>query len=347
MTEYLSAIGSYTLNYDDVTLGQEFFENGECRASRFLCEAIGQRTSSILGLTFNYNTLDSRLRPTRGETLSWTTEFAGVGGDVKYVRSRARGGKFWSVGGGFIFSLAAEGGWIRSLEDRNIPGQDDVRLTDRFFLGEPQMRGFDIRGIGPRIVRLNYVEDPANPEGPPVLTSLEDALASNQRLDDSLGGKAYYQGRAELEIPLGSGVRELGIRPSVWLDVGSLFSIKPPVLIDQPNGRQVTSGGQLVYTGPLFDENGAPVLDGSGDPVIGQTFDATAPDGTPNAPLVDPNSFYREVFVGDSASPRIAAGIGVNWNSPFGPFRIDVSHVIKKQPGDDTKTFSFNVGTQF
>jgi len=43
----------------------------------------------------------------------------------------------------------------------------------------------------------------------------------------------------------------------------------------------------------------------------------------------------------------VSIGIGVNWNSPFGPFRIDLAHVLKKQPGDDTKTFSFNVGTQF
>ncbi|MBL44203.1 MAG: hypothetical protein CMN71_05650 [Sphingomonadaceae bacterium] len=103
----------------------------------------------------------------------------------------------------------------------------------------------------------------------------------------------------------------------------------------------------MVYTGPLLDADGDPILDNSGNPVIGETFDPTAPDGTPNQPAIDPFSFYREVFVGDSASPRISAGIGVNWNSPFGPFRIDISQVIKKQPGDDTKTFSFNVGTQF
>ena len=51
--------------------------------------------------------------------------------------------------------------------------------------------------------------------------------------------------------------------------------------------------------------------------------------------------------MGDSASPRISVGIGVDWNSPFGPFRIDFSHVIRKVEGDDTKTISFNVGTQF
>ncbi len=35
-------------------------------------------------------------------------------------------------------------------------GNDKVRLNDRFFLGQPQMRGFDIRGVGPRVQRVPY-----------------------------------------------------------------------------------------------------------------------------------------------------------------------------------------------
>jgi outer membrane protein insertion porin family len=56
---------------------------------------------------------------------------------------------------------------------------------------------------------------------------------------------------------------------------------------------------------------------------------------------------YDEVFVGDSPKPRISVGIGVNWNSPFGPFRIDFAKVLSKVEGDDPKAFTFNVGTQF
>ena len=60
------------------------------------------------------------------------------------------------------------------------------------------------------------------------------------------------------------------------------------------------------------------------------------------------NTFaFREVFLGDTWKPRLAIGIGVNWNSPFGPFRIDFSKVLLKREGDDTKAFTFNVGTQF
>ena len=47
------------------------------------------------------------------------------------------------------------------------------------------------------------------------------------------------------------------------------------------------------------------------------------------------------------AKPRLSVGIGVNWISPFGPLRIDIAKALLKQEGDETKFFSFNVGTQF
>ncbi|MGE5953430.1 MAG: BamA/TamA family outer membrane protein, partial [Qipengyuania vulgaris] len=69
--------------------------------------------------------------------------------------------------------------------------------------------------------------------------------------------------------------------------------------------------------------------------------------GNPTDPVIPATSFFKEVLYGDSIKPRVTVGIGVNWNSPFGPFRIDLSHALIKQEGDDTKTLSFNVGTQF
>ena len=354
LTEYMSAIGSYTLNFEDVTVGTDFFQDldgdgvAECIQSRFICEAIGQRTSSILGLTLNYNNLNSSFRPTNGESISLTGEFAGLGGDVKYLRARSRMAKFVPLGSGFIFSVRAEGGWIKALSDDADSGFDDVRLTDRFFLGEPDFRGFDIRGVGPRVIRLNYLDDDADPTTPRVLQTIDDFRSEDNRFfDDALGGKAYYLGRAELEIPLGSGAQEMGLRPSVWLDVGSLFAVTRPQLDDFPDGRQQFLGGRGVFFGPLYNEDGTPQLNDEGEPVLGNTFDATDVDGNANTVVLDPNSFYREVFLGNSVSPRITAGIGINWNSPFGPFRIDLAQVIRKQPGDDTKTLTFNVGTQF
>ncbi len=340
LTEFISAVGSYTLNFDDISLGSRFFSDRDgdgvstCDpvvAGRFLCDVIGKRTTSLLGLTVSYDSLNSRLRPTRGESLSVTTEFAGLGGSVKYLRLRTRGAKYWPVLGNFIFSVSAEGGAIKGLENRDGAGIDDVRLNDRFFLGEPQFRGFDIRGVGPRVLRQPIINDGNG--NPQVVTDRERVA------DDALGGTAYYFGRAELEIPLGSGAQELGLRPSIFLDVGALFNVTSPVLQQSPfptgiQDQARNANGELLF----IDPNDANMT----------TTDPTDGMGNANAPvLFQVAQPFQEVFLGDSASPRVSVGIGVNWNSPFGPFRVDFAHVLRRQPGDDIKKFTFNVGTQF
>ena len=357
LTEFMSLIGSYTLNYDEISLDQNLFFSdidgdgtAECDpllAGRFLCDALGNRLSSILGLSLNYSTLNSRLRPTRGRQISLSTEFAGLGGDVRYLRFRGKAQQFWDIANtGFIFSLSLEGGTIIPLQDRGGAGVDDVLLTDRFFLGEPQFRGFGIRGVGPRI--LTQVYNGVDENGDPILIT-----DRNRIRDDAIGGRNYYLGRAEIEIPLGTGARELGLRPSVFLDVGALWGVTQPILQDNPNGLPfLDASGNPLYIEQVaaVDDNGDPILDADGN----QTFTSTttinpiAADGvTENVITVRPNSAIREVFLGDSPSPRITAGIGVNWNSPFGPFRIDFAQTIRKIEGDDDKRFTFNVGTQF
>ena len=344
LTEYMSLVGSYTLNYEDVTLDENLFfsdTNGdgtlECdplRAGRFLCDAIGTRLSSIVGLSLNYNSLNSRVRPTRGRTVSLSAEFAGLGGDVRYTRFRGRAQQFWNVGNsGFIFSLLAEGGTIIPLQERAGAGVDDVLLTDRFFLGEPQFRGFAIRGVGPRILTQTSQLDQFNR---PVLDSngnITFFTDRNQVRDDAIGGRNYYLGRAEIEIPLGTGARELGLRPSIWTDIGALWGVETPILTVNSAGIPITNAtGQPLFQIPNTNNT---------------TTDAVQADGTPNIRLIQPNSNIRELFLGNSPSPRITAGIGVNWNSPFGPFRIDFAQTIRRVEGDDERRFTFNVGTQF
>ncbi|MDP5104044.1 MAG: outer membrane protein assembly factor BamA [Erythrobacter sp.] len=344
LTEFMSLVGSYQLNYDQVSLDENLFFSDldgdgtrECDpllAGRFLCDTIGDRLSSIVGLSLNYNSLNSRIRPTRGRTVSLSSEFAGLGGDVRYVRFRGRGQQFWNVGNsGFIFSLLAEGGTIIPLSDRGGAGVDDVFLNDRFFLGEPQFRGFAIRGVGPRILTQQY--SPGVDGGPPVLNTARE----NTR-DDAIGGRNYYLGRAELEIPLGTGARELGLRPSLWADIGALWGVETPILQDNPNGLQLRdAAGELLFIQTITNP----------DNTVTQTVvtSPTAPDGTANVAAIRNGSAIRETFLGNSPSPRITVGIGVNWNSPFGPFRIDFAQTIRKVEGDDERRFTFNVGTQF
>jgi outer membrane protein insertion porin family len=331
LTEFTSLALRYGLSYDDVSLDKSTYfvdTNGDgtkdtCSpviAGRYLCDALGKRLTSSVGYSFVFDNLNNRLHPTRGQRVVFSQDLAGLGGDVRYIKSTVEAHKYWGFGKGFVFSVNGEGGYIKGL------GQD-VRLTDRFFLGEPQIRGFDIRGIGPRIKRT-YLQDDLK-------TPLSNS--NNNISDDALGGRAYYLGRLELELPLGSGGRELGLRPSIFMDAGAVFGIR------RPNFQSTPTPGLKV---PALDSNGKPLFV---DAVTGaSTPNATASDGTANKPLYSVNvPAFVEQYFGNSAKPRLSIGFGVNWNSPFGPFRIDVAKALLKQKGDDTKLFSFNVGTQF
>src|SRR5690606_15648822 len=105
LTEYITAVARYTLNYDDITLARGLFFSDrqnppleECDpllAGRYLCDAIGKRTSSIAGISLIYDSLDNRIRPSRGFMASISGDFAGLGGAVKYARFRANAAKYW------------------------------------------------------------------------------------------------------------------------------------------------------------------------------------------------------------------------------------------------------------
>jgi len=336
LTESLQVALRYGLNYDQVSINQDLYYSdpdgtgplpAQCDpllASRYLCDTIGNRLTSSAGYSLVWDTLNNRLRPSHGERLVFNQDFAGLGGDVHYIRSRISGAKYWDIYRHFIFSISGEAGYIHSF-DNGAPNVDPVRLTDRFFLGSPQMRGFDIRGVGPRIQRTPYDYDID------AMGNVSNVVLSTDRQrihDDSLGGRAYYLARAELEIPLGDSVRELGLRPSIFVDVGALWGVRRPVLLDIAPGsaltlNRCTDANGVVTTIPINQTCGAGLAQTNGVPP------------------------FREVYLGDSPSPRLSIGFGVNWNSPFGPFRIDIARALLHEPGDDTKLFTFNVGTAF
>ncbi|WP_301090133.1 outer membrane protein assembly factor BamA [Sphingomonas sp.] len=351
LTEYWSLSARYGLSYDEVTLDRTaFFRDGQCDpllAGRYLCDALGNRLTSSVGYSLIYDSLNSRLRPSAGQRFTFSQDFAGLGGDVKYLRTRADAAKYWGIGGGFILSALAEGGYIHALESSPRPGVDPIRITDRFYLGEPQFRGFDIRGVGPRVLRQYFTTD-AN--GAQVLITDRDQI-----IDDALGGKAYYLGRIELEIPLGSGARELGLRPSVYVQAGSLFNITRPEPTAVFPTTTDANGNTVVLPLPLKDAAGNPLYFYStpAGANVSTTCAAGIPDGSggcngiiPNSPQIASQPFV-ETFLGNSAKPRLSIGFGVNWTSPFGPLRIDVARALIKQRGDDPKLITFNVGTQF
>jgi len=372
ITEYWSLSARYGLTYDEVGLDKGTYytdknfdgilgnsSNDTCdplRAGRYLCDAIGNRLSSVLGYSLVYDSLNSRLRPTAGKRLVLSQDFAGLGGDVRYVRSRIEASKYVDLGHNWIFSISGEAGYIASLEKSRGAGIDKVRITDRFYLGEPQIRGFDIRGVGPRVRRINYLN---TTDANGVVTAQTLDPDKKNYIDDALGGRAYYLVRFELQPPLSGGIRELGLRPSIFLDVGAVWGVTKPTLTTFP------SHIDPVTKKTIYDPIVTPIKDSSGrqlyyyvDPTTSaqtQTLCATGiPDASGNCvgsaannALTNSTAPFDEQFLGDTPRPRVSIGFGVNWNSPFGPLRIDIAKALLHSPGDDTKLITFNVGTQF
>ncbi|WP_051531804.1 outer membrane protein assembly factor BamA [Sphingomonas sp. URHD0057] len=318
LTEYWTVGTRYNLVQDKISLDKSTFYTDpdgtgplapRCdplKAGQYLCDEVGTRTTSLVGYSTAYDDTDG-IHPTRGQRAVFSQDIAGLGGDVKYGRLRADATKYKSFGG-FILSAHVEGGYIKAFQAAPGPNRDAIRLTDRFF--GPQLRGFDIRGIGPRVQRIPY-----NADG---------TLATDQaRIVDSLGGKTYYAGRLELEVPISSALRSAGLRPSAYVDAGSLWNITSPALTDALS-ICTAKAGKTVPT----------IIRHPGDPACSATDYDIAPG-------------FKEFFLGNSAKPRLSVGIGVNWVSPFGPLRLDLAKALLKQKGDDTKLFQFNVGTQF
>jgi outer membrane protein insertion porin family len=332
VTEFVTFGTRYTLVRDDIRLDEDLFFSDtdddpstpdECDpdlASDYLCQELGKSLTSAVGYTVAFDNTNG-IRATRGHRLILSNDFAGLGGDVKYIRTRLDATKFWGLPAGFVLSAHAEGGYIHPLRDADQPGEDPIRLTDRFF--GAQMRGFDIRGIGPRVIRFPYEDE----------TTVD--TSGDPFFSDAIGGRAYYMGRIEVEFPTSSALKSLGLRPSAFVDIGSVWKVTTPNLTDTPGS--CTRPDDPATTG--VDESKTVDLS------VGQTCAqvSMAEGGT----FTWNQNGFKEFFVGNSAKPRLSVGIGVNWVSPFGPLRIDIAKALIKEDGDETKLFSFNVGTQF
>ncbi|SFS52598.1 Beta-barrel assembly machine subunit BamA [Sulfitobacter marinus] len=154
--------------------------------------AAGSQTASSVGYTFSYDTRRAGIDPTTGMLLQFGQDFAGLGGDAKFVKTTAK-----IVGEKQIFNeeitlrASLEGGALAWNEGTN-------RVVDRFLLAPSIMRGFEAGGIGPR-----------------------DQSGS---FDDPLGGNLYVVARFEAEFPIGL-PEEYGINGGVFYDVGNLWDL--------------------------------------------------------------------------------------------------------------------------
>lgn len=187
-----------------------------------ICRAERRDLSSIIGYNFFWDRTNDPITPSKGFDFRFSQDLAGLGGDVKYLRTESSATVYQGIWKDIIASARFAGGYVFPLEDNQ-----GVRINNRFFRGGSTFRGFDVAGLGPReIVR---VVDPDTGE------------VTTRRLN-SQGGNVYYQGTFELSLP-SFFPEEYGIRSALFAEVGALGSLRGPdtgptvYFLDQTTGN--------------------------------------------------------------------------------------------------------------
>lgn len=171
------------------TLKEEEISSVGLDTSEFIRFQEGGVITSSVGYDLTFDTRDERFEPNEGVIIRGGQDIAGLGGDARYVRTSLLWAYYYPFTEGYVGSLTINGGAIYGLGY-------DITVTDRYFVGGDNFRGFESGGLGPRDLDT----------------------------DDSVGGNAFYVGTASFRFPL-SISEDLPITGRVFSDFGTLSGV--------------------------------------------------------------------------------------------------------------------------
>ena len=216
---------------------QELFDVAN-NASLAVKEAEGVSIVSSVGYTVAYDSRNIPSSPTSGYFASFSQDFAGVGGDVNYIRSVADARAYYPITNKITLVGRAQGGNIQGW------GGEDVRLTDLFFKGGETIRGFKRAGYGPR----DACESPITGARVPICAR------------DSLGGQLFWGTTAEVRFPFPYVPDSIGMQGAIFVDAGSLWDPSQLALdavadegsfILDSAGVRMSTGFSIIWQSPL------------------------------------------------------------------------------------------------
>ncbi len=176
------------------------FGDGEASVAVKRELANGAVTTSALGYSLAYNTVDNNKAPTTGILASISQDYAGVGGDVSYLKTIVDAKLYTPIVSDIIGVLHLQGGVITDTGK-------GIRMLDHFQMGPSLVRGFAPSGIGPRDITPGTY-------------------------NDALGGTHYWGASVEAQVPFWFLPKEIGLKGAVYADAGSVSGYRGG---DSPN----------------------------------------------------------------------------------------------------------------
>jgi outer membrane protein insertion porin family len=157
----------------------------------------GPQWVSAVGSTVTYNTLDNTKSPTSGFNSQLKQDLAGLGGDVKFLRTTEDVRYYHPINDDVVSLVRAQGGYITGWGGQQVP------LINSFFGGPTMVRGFAPNGFGPRDLTPGTTMD-------------------------NVGGSMYWATTAELQSNIPGVPQEYGLKATAFVDAGSVFRYSGP-----------------------------------------------------------------------------------------------------------------------
>jgi outer membrane protein insertion porin family len=176
----------HRLNYE---LSQSLSSSSSTLATSVTGEDGVTLLRSSVGYSVSKDTRDNRFDPSEGYSLKLDETLAGLGGDVKFLKTILSASYFKPfMYRSVVFGVSGKLGHITGL------GGKKVTRSNRFLIGGRDVRGFTSAGIGPR----------------------------DTGSDDAVGGNKMLAGRVEVLSSIGLD-KTSGMRWSVFTDFGALW----------------------------------------------------------------------------------------------------------------------------
>ncbi|MDV6329315.1 outer membrane protein assembly factor BamA [Asticcacaulis sp. 201] len=196
----LNGFSVLRLRYNYQSDNIQYTSASSCDGLLYNC---GQGITSSVGYSLSFDLRNDYILPTRGWTATLRQDFAGLGGDVKYVKSEIEGHWYYGFKKDMVLHISANAGSI-------VPWRGDaVRINDRYYKGGDSMRGFQYAGMGPRDTSTGY----------------------------AIGGQTFAISSTELGIPNGL-PDQYGLKTALFVDLGTLGTVDNRLKIDSTGARR-------------------------------------------------------------------------------------------------------------
>jgi outer membrane protein insertion porin family len=206
-------------------VNQNCYADGEASVPVKVELASGAVLTSLVGYTLSYNTVDDNRNPTSGIATSFNQDFAGAGGNVRFVRETVDLRRYfeviYDVVGVMHLQAGTITGWGNGGVDFGQLGPNGVRMLDNFQMGPNLVHGFAPAGIGPRDLTFGTT-------------------------NDALGGTHFWGASLEFQTPLFFIPKEIGIKVAAYVDAGSLWDYTGPTF-SPLTGETMTASSNNMF----------------------------------------------------------------------------------------------------